>query len=562
MISFSTPKSTTRKSRWAGLLRAVTLPTVMVYLFVGADAHAQLRIVSYNTLDKPFNATADAQFTTIMSAIDTTPVNGIAKRVDILALQEQTNQIGNNTAARSASLLNSLYGVSSYSTAVVGGGTDKVAYVYDSATVQLLGSSTFILGTRPAHRLQVRPQGYTSADADIYLYNVHLNASSSTTRSSEVTNLLANAETLATSLSDAGQNANFVYTGDFNFGSSAEAGYANLTSPGVAEGFDPLNAAGWPFSSNSGILTQSTRSGNLSDGGASGGVDDRFDLQIVTSDVMDGEGMSYIGPTAAGSPGLDHSYRAFGNDGTSYNTSITSPATGRSQPAGVLQALHDFSDHLPVVVDYQVPAVLSAVAGAVPATLNQGEAFSIDVSIANAASVVAAVGADELDYMISTMGDVTGSANGSAFALAPANLHSFMLDTSRVGIRSGTITVTSDSQGVQNFTVTIPIEFEVLAPLLAGDYNDDGRVDAADYTVWRDTVGSLTDVRADGTGPVGLPDGVIDQFDYDFWKENFGSQSGGAGSVGQVPEPSVLTLWLLVAAFCATRWRDQPGNVR
>jgi hypothetical protein len=51
---------------------------------------------------------------------------------------------------------------------------------------------------------------------------------------------------------------------------------------------------------------------------------------------------------------------------------------------------------------------------------------------------------------------------------------------------------------------------------LAGDYNHDGRVDAADYTIWQDTKGSTTDLRADGNG-----DGVVDQKDYDLWKANF-----------------------------------------
>lgn len=46
-----------------------------------------------------------------------------------------------------------------------------------------------------------------------------------------------------------------------------------------------------------------------------------------------------------------------------------------------------------------------------------------------------------------------------------------------------------------------------------GDFNGDGAVDAADYTVWRDTNGSTTDLRADANG-----DGVVDQADYDLWK--------------------------------------------
>ena len=59
---------------------------------------------------------------------------------------------------------------------------------------------------------------------------------------------------------------------------------------------------------------------------------------------------------------------------------------------------------------------------------------------------------------------------------------------------------------------------------LPGDYNFNGVVDAADYSVWRDTVGSTNDLRADGSGAAaGVPDGVVDELDYDFWKANFGN---------------------------------------
>lgn len=57
---------------------------------------------------------------------------------------------------------------------------------------------------------------------------------------------------------------------------------------------------------------------------------------------------------------------------------------------------------------------------------------------------------------------------------------------------------------------------EDLRVSLAGDYNHDGIVDSADYTIWQDTKGSTTDLRADGNG-----NGVVDQQDYDLWKANF-----------------------------------------
>ena len=71
--------------------------------------------------------------------------------------------------------------------------------------------------------------------------------------------------------------------------------------------------------------------------------------------------------------------------------------------------------------------------------------------------------------------------------------------------------------------------------LIGADYNKNSVVDAADYTVWRDTLGSMsgfgcttnastTDSCADGSGPTpGVPDGVVDAHDYDYWKASYGN---------------------------------------
>jgi hypothetical protein len=55
---------------------------------------------------------------------------------------------------------------------------------------------------------------------------------------------------------------------------------------------------------------------------------------------------------------------------------------------------------------------------------------------------------------------------------------------------------------------------------LPGDYNNNGVVDTGDYTVWRDTLSSTTDTRADGNG-----DAVVDALDYAVWQSNFGATS-------------------------------------
>lgn len=73
-------------------------------------------------------------------------------------------------------------------------------------------------------------------------------------------------------------------------------------------------------------------------------------------------------------------------------------------------------------------------------------------------------------------------------------------------------------------------------PPLVGDYNSDGVVDAADYTVWRDTWTrfNTTDLRADGN-----KNGAIDTGDRDLWAANIGARSNAAVAT---PEPAALAL--------------------
>ena len=62
---------------------------------------------------------------------------------------------------------------------------------------------------------------------------------------------------------------------------------------------------------------------------------------------------------------------------------------------------------------------------------------------------------------------------------------------------------------------------------ISGDYNLNGKLDAADYVVWRKNLGSPSSLRNDNTPGVG-PD------DYTRWRSNFGSPAG-SGSAATVP---------------------------
>jgi hypothetical protein len=88
---------------------------------------------------------------------------------------------------------------------------------------------------------------------------------------------------------------------------------------------------------------------------------------------------------------------------------------------------------------------------------------------------------------------------------------------------------------------------------LPGDYNHNGIVDAADYTVWRDTLGRTgAGLAADGNG-----NNQIDAGDYTFWKMHFGQSAPGSGAGASanaaVPEPATIVLARIAAALLCVR---------
>lgn len=105
------------------------------------------------------------------------------------------------------------------------------------------------------------------------------------------------------------------------------------------------------------------------------------------------------------------------------------------------------------------------------------------------------------------------------------------------------------------------LTFEVLAAGnsgIPGDYNGDGTVNTADYSVWRNMRGqSGEEMLADGTGPDGTPDGVVDQLDYDLWKAHFGESSASATSsnTANVPEPNFFMCACIAITIVVSRKR-------
>jgi hypothetical protein len=125
----------------------------------------------------------------------------------------------------------------------------------------------------------------------------------------------------------------------------------------------------------------------------------------------------------------------------------------------------------------------------------------------------------------------------------------------RIASREATSTDTGVLSGAAgDFAAYLQFDVVHLTSGVEGDYNDDGVVNAADYTVWRNN-GTLLN---EGVSP-----NVIDIADYLFWKERFGATTpSGAGSAASVtsfvavPEPtSIVPLLAGLATLMVGRKR-------
>jgi endonuclease/exonuclease/phosphatase family metal-dependent hydrolase len=321
-----------------------------------------LRIVTYNaaTDTNPIGDTARAGMASVLQGIGIDSLDGIQRPLDILSLQETTTSM--QGADSIVSILNGLYGAGTYArTTVIGQTTDGTtqAVIYNTHTLQLLSQTS--IGTANDHgaarapiRVEFQPIGHDSSTA-FYLYSDHYKSGTTTTdvdrRATEAAIVHANAASL-------GAGAHIIFSGDFNTQSSSEPGYSTLTAAGAGQAIDPLNSPGnWHANSAfAGLDSQATQVTGVN-GLTGGGLDDRFDFQLLSAPMLSGPGTTLI-PT---------SYHVFGNNGSAYNGDINSlsntalpaseyaPLAGQPTRTDVLAALATASDHLPLVADYMVP---------------------------------------------------------------------------------------------------------------------------------------------------------------------------------------------------------------
>jgi hypothetical protein len=311
------------------------LPLILLLLLFRKDSRAQdtIAVMQYNLLN--FSTSSQSRADDYLKDIIQ------YAQPDILLVNELTSSAAANYIKTNA--LN-VGGVSHYETASYnnGPGLDNMVY-YNADKFTLL--SQVSISTSPRYTDGYRFY-YNDPNLSYHMDTIFFNFYVSHLKSStgyESTRAAA-AATIRNHLDNLSDVDNTFLVGDFNLYNSSEAAYFNFLDTGACQLYDPIDRPGsWHNNSSfSDIHSQSTRTTSFG-GGATGGLDDRFDFILCTSDVLNGGNrVEYV-------PGT---YRSLGNDGNHFNKALTDSPTNSSYPASLVQDLYNMSDHLPIFAEF------------------------------------------------------------------------------------------------------------------------------------------------------------------------------------------------------------------
>ena len=459
----------TFRFRWANAL------AVCLGLLAASSAWGQLRVVTWNITNYDGSTGRDAAIQTAVYGV----FEDRSMSPDIILGQEfQSSTAAThfltllNTAAGSPGDWNMVYVNGPGEGHVVFYRTSKATY-RGYAIVSYGGS--YPDGPRNVVRFKMRLAGYVSHGATVFCYDSHMKAGSTTDdqvrRLTEAQNIRDNAETLDSDYL-------FLLGADLNMQSSGEDAYVELVgSQANNEGrfFDPISTPGaWHDSFGLRFI-------HTQDPATSAGMDDRFDQILVSDNLIDGVGFDYIG-----NPGLsyathtwddpNHSLRAWGNDGFSFNQPLRTTGNTMVGPT-IAQALIDTATpsggHLPVYVDLRVPAHIGSDTVIDFGQVTQGAPAEEVLNVWNAGDVAlwTAAGIADLNYELSASAGFSAPAGAHADPAGdPGNEHVITMDTSTVGPMNGILTITSDAPDEPSRQVTLV--GEVTAPgWCLGDMN-------------------------------------------------------------------------------------------
>src|SRR5262245_42978202 len=349
-----------------------SVPTALALLLALAAPAGAMRVIDYHILNYPCSSgPARDPYCRVVRA----PLSP-----DVLVTEEMTSAAGCTEFVNSLNTMEP--GQWAVAPFVDGNDTDSGLF-YKTSKVQFLGQWSFYPNPasllRLVHVYRLKPVGYSSDAAEFRIYSLHLKASMGFEAQR-----LAEATGLRDSMNAMPPGTHAFIAGDFNFYTGAEPGFLKLLESQVnntGQVYDPLGYQNIAWQDNVTIISAWTQSpcktGDVgcASGASTGGLDDRFDLILPTTNWQDGAGLELIADSCI----------AVGNDGQHHNNSIQDPPT-IPEGAAYATALHSVSDHLPVRVDIRLPALLAVSAAPIAlGTVIVGASGSATLSVSNTA---------------------------------------------------------------------------------------------------------------------------------------------------------------------------------
>jgi len=335
--------------KWRNMKKSIYSLIFFMLIFSGTFAQDTIRVMQYNLMQycapygtcTAYNNGVDAKAANLKTIL-----NYVAP--DILVVEE----IGSNMTYVNHLLNNALNvnGATWWKNTPLTNASDASSSIanmiyYDSRKFTMKSSSFVQTSVRDFNivRFYYNTPDLANGDTTYFIPIVgHLKAGTTdtTARNTQVAALMNRLNSI--NVAD-----NYILCGDFNIYTSEEPCYRQLLnySNPLVRFYDPINKPGaWNNNYNfANYHTQSTH--NTTDSCfSSGGLDDRFDFILTSANVLNG----YDNVKA-----IPSTYHAVGQDGNRYNQSIISP-TNNSVPSAVANAMYHMSDHLPLVMDFQM----------------------------------------------------------------------------------------------------------------------------------------------------------------------------------------------------------------
>lgn len=346
---------------------------IALFSFINVSAQETFKVMFYNLLNYPLedavaNREADLDF--ILS--DYKP--------DLFLVCELNNSTGaDNVLNITRTAINSSFEMATYvsntSDDFGGNQNDLQNLLYYDGSKFILEDQIIVptnLRDFNIYKLLLNTTQQNTNPVEIYIIVCHLKASSGTLNAQRRFEMVLELETYLNTLPT---NSNILLGGDLNIYTASESAFQELLETTNSITFaDPADRVGsWNNNPNFvDVFTQSTRTQN-GFGGSTGGFDDRFDFILTSQNMLGTTTINYV----------EDSYQVYGNNGLAscYNRRINSSDCGNSNSQfsfATRNALHNFSDHLPVTVSLDANVTLLSTD-----TVSRLEKFKIEKTIIN-----------------------------------------------------------------------------------------------------------------------------------------------------------------------------------